>query len=451
MSKPKNESPSEKQSRLFREFIQNKRIMIVDSQATARATLAQTLVKLGANISQITLDSQFNSANGAIAENSPDILISEFDLEGGKCGLDLLAAQRKVNNQSKNSLFILITGNTSQAAVARAAEEDVDGFIIKPYTLDGLRISLMKYAMEKAYPPKYFTVIEKGKAKLATNEIDEALKYFKQAMTMEAKPSLAYFYHGLAEETKKLLTNAEKDYSKGLSFNKIHYKCMVALFDLYMSQNRNKDAYEVVRKISRCFPANPDRLATVLRLAVINEEYDDIEKYYQSFCRLDYRNEILTRYVCAALIVCGKSYLQRRANSRAIDLFKKAKATGASNPFFLKEIILNLLQFNLVKEATEFLKAYPAEHQGKADYKGLQYAVEDGNNTPSISITKGRKLLQDGVREYVVYSTLIARLLEVGHEDQADELIIDATKLWPAKGQELLLMVQELTGQKKIA
>ncbi len=109
----KLENPNEKNRRLFKEYMRNKRIMIVDSQAYSRAALTQTLIELGATLAQITLAPSFRAAEAEIAKGCPDILLSEFDLEGGACGLDLLAAQRKLNKQSRRSLFILVTSNTS--------------------------------------------------------------------------------------------------------------------------------------------------------------------------------------------------------------------------------------------------------------------------------------------------------------------------------------------------
>jgi CheY-like chemotaxis protein len=439
----KVETPAQKQQRLFKEYIRAKKITVVDSQASSRAALARTLVELGATIGQITLHSSFAAAKVTIKETCPDILLTEFDLEGGACGLDLLVSQRKANNQSKKSLFILITGNTSQAAVARAAEEDVDGYLLKPYTLDGLRMSLTKYAVEKAYPGPYTMMIEKGKEKIESKDYEDAIKIFEDAKKLDPKPALACFYQGFIDAERKILSNAEGKYRSGLDYNKIHYKCLVALFELFMGQSRNKEAYEVVRKIARYFPANPDRMAAVLRLAVINEAYEDIESYYQLFRRLDHRNETLVRYVCASLIVCGKYYLQKKAVPRAVELFDKAKTTGARNPRLLREIISSLLQYDLSSEATAFLEAYPPEFQGSPEYAALKYAVTERDLPIGQSIDMGRDLIQKGVHEYLLYFVLIRRSLQAGLSDHADQLIAEIMTAWPDKAEDIKKMVRE--------
>lgn len=443
MSNVKVETGAEKQKRLYKQYIQDKRVVIVDAQAYSRAALAQTLVDLGTPSSRIDLTRTFDEAKQLLQQRFADIVISEFDLDAGNCGLDLLHWQRSSNKESLKSLFILVTSNTSQAAVARAAEEDVDGYLLKPYTMDGLRNSIMRYAVIKAYPNEYTQMIEQGKEELAKKDIEKALEIFQKATTLDSKPALALFYHGQAEEIKKTLSNAESDYSKGLSYSRIHYKCLIGLFELFYEQSRNREAYEVVRKIAQYFPANPDRLATVLRLAVINNAYEDIEKYYQLFCKLDKRNESLIRYVCAALIVCGRYYLLKKSPSRAIELFNKAKATGARNPRLLKEIITALLEYDMVVEAEEFLKAYPPDQRGASVYFALEYLVFDRKSSLGASLGKGKELLAKGLQEPMLFEVMIKRSLEAKHDDSAEQLYEKACKLWPEQKEHFEKKYQE--------
>jgi tetratricopeptide (TPR) repeat protein len=405
--------------------------------------LQRALTELGASKDQIKLYSSFANAQTGITASCPDILLTEFDLEGGACGLDLLVSQRKANHQSKKSLFMLVTGNTSQAAVARAAEEDVDGYIIKPYSLDGLRISLMKYAVEKMTPDGYSMLIDKGKEKFDAGQMDEAFKIFAEAKMHDPKPALACFYQGLIEESRKTPNHAESNYQAGLDHNRIHYKCLVALFDLLLSQNRNKEAYDVVRRIARYFPANPERMSAVLRLAVINEAYSDIEAYYQLFKRLDHRNETLVRHICAALIVCGRYYLKKKTNSRALELFDRAKTASPRNPRVLKEIISSLLQYNLLKEANQCLSAFPADFRGTPEYAALHYAVTEREAPADISIEFGLDLIARGNCDYLVYSTLIRRSFQAGRNEDAEELLAEALSSWPEKAEELRKLAKD--------
>lgn len=92
----------------------------------------------------------------------PQIVITDFNLSN-RCGLDLLQRQREQCPDAKECLFVLITGNTSQSALAQAAEEDVYTYLLKPYTIDIFRKSIARAVEAKLTPSNYTRLINEGK------------------------------------------------------------------------------------------------------------------------------------------------------------------------------------------------------------------------------------------------------------------------------------------------
>lgn len=76
---------------------------------------------------------------------------------------------------------------------------------------------------------------------------------------------------------EKLLGNASKDYHMGLRYNEIHFKCLVSLFDILMDQKKFVEAYDIVKKIADYFPKELSRRGSVIHLAVITKNYEDME------------------------------------------------------------------------------------------------------------------------------------------------------------------------------
>ena len=330
----------------------------------------------------------------------------------------------------------MVTGNNSQTAVARAAEEDVDAYLLKPYTSAILRQQIMKTALTKISPSEYSSKLNEGKEFMKGGELDKAIASFNQAVKLDQSPALAFYYIGYVNQVKKVLDAAESNFGQGLVLNKIHYKCMVGLFDLLQDQKRYGDAYEVAKKISQYFPANPQRLTQVLKLAVFTKNYEDVERYYQVFTKIDVRNEEVVRYVCAALVVCGRYYLQQKVQSRALELFKKAAITGAGRGKTLGEIIMTLVEFHLPKEAEAYLARFPADQQNGGVYHGLKLLISDEQAGPAaggIIIGAGRGLIAKGVQDPLLYEVMIRRSLKESLRDAADSLLADASKLWPDK------------------
>lgn len=426
---------TERHLQIFGLFLSDKKIVIADSSSVSRTYIAKLLVEMGAKTTNIQLTPTFEEAETLIEKYSPKVVICDYNL-GKKCGLDLLQRQVAKDPKSDDRLFVLVTANSSQSAVAQAAEEDVDTFILKPFTADILKKTILSAAVSKLSPPPYLKAIQQGRSLIEAGKLDEAEKKMREATTLDKAPSLALAYLGQIDTIRELLSNAETKFQSGLTFNKIHYKCMAGLFDVLQAQKRHKDAYAVVKRISQYFPANPQRLTQVLKLAIMTKSYDDVETYYQSFKNIDKRNEEMVRYVCAALVVCGKYYLHRGIKSRAVELFQGAVATSGAAPRMLREIIQILLEFKLAKQAGDFLKRFAPDVQNGLDAKVSEFLIMDQTEVASRTVGFGRKLLDAGHKDPWIYKRLIARSAEAGLKSAAEDLVHEASKLWPNRRAE---------------
>lgn len=428
----------------FAKFLETKKILIADPSASARSGMYKVFNELGAKMSQVTLVNSFQQAVEQIGAVKPHIVVAEYEL-GRRCGLDLLQSQREQRPQeTKETLFIVVTSNTSQTAVARAAEEDIDAYVLKPFTVEIVRKTIMKAALLKIKPPEYVTAIEEGKKFLAEGNLDAAETMFVKATSLDRAPSLACYYVGQVKYLRQIMNQAKGSYSKGLEFNKIHYKCLVGLYELLSSQKNHAEAYEVVKKVSQYFPANPKRLTEVLRLAIINGKYEDVEKYYSIFCNIDERDETLIKYVCAALVVCGKYYLGTKLKSRALELFQKAAATGTGRVRILKEVVQALIDHGCVRESKDFLSKFPAETQAAQEYLTLRFQILNAEGNLNAIIEQGRDLLSKGLGDERSYEIMMKRSIEAKLGNAAEALYYEATGKFPAMKNELDALAKNL-------
>lgn len=443
-------SPSENSLKLFEQYISDKKIVIVDQHSSSRVGIARMLSNLGAKGPNIRTATDYEHGAKEIETCKPHIVVCDYDL-GNRSGLELIQTLKKQSPDFSQSLFIMVTGNTSQSAVSQAAEEDVDTFILKPYTIEIFRQCILKSAMAKLYPSDYIKKIDEGKKLLLDLKPAEAKAIFEEAKNMDPKPALACFYIGQSEAMIKALDQAQGSYSQGLNYNKIHYKCLTGLFDLLMAKGMTTDAYEVVKRISRYFPANPQRLSQVLRLAIMTRSYEDVERYYQSFISLDARNDELVRYICAALVVCGKYYISTNNPSRGLELFKKASVTGTGKVKILREIIMALAEHDMLKNAREYLSRFPADLQSGVDYQSMHYLVNSDSQPASLTISMGRSLISKDVSDPVIYQVLITKSIEEKYYDHAEELINDGLKKWPEQKPLFDKLRSALVAKKKSA
>ena len=416
----------------FREYLKDQSIFIVDGASASRRRLAATMVGLGAQMAKITLHASYEEAEADMKVRKPKVVICDYMI-GGRSGLDLLQTQRNAFPEGKDCLFMLVTGNTSQSAVARAAEEDIDSFILKPYTINSLTESIVSAAIGKLYPTEYRKTVEEGKALLFAGKIDESMALFEKAIGMNPKPALACFYYGQAEMLKQALADAQGSYLKGVSFNKIHYKCLVGLFELFMSQKAYREAYDVIRRVQKYFPANPKRLASVIRLAVLNEKFEDIETLYQIFKDMELREEEVTRHMVAGLIVSAQNRLRKNEKERAAESLKDASISCAGQTGFLRRIVEVLAENAISEPIQDVLNRFPPAKQKDTDYLASRYLQMNLTAAPGVSIQYGQSLIRDGHHSLSLYLTLTSRMAQSGMKDAAESLYYDGLKRFPAE------------------
>ncbi len=419
----------EKAKRFLGEYLLPRKILIVDPNGPARAGMARMLVGLGAKSSNLTLVADYEVAREVIHNDCPDVIITEYTITKGT-GLELAYEFNKFK-RNENTLFVILTANSSQSVVAQAAEEDVDIYILKPYTMNYFLETLSKAAQLKINPTDYVRKITLGKKKLAENNLEEALQYFEKAITYSTTPSLAYYYRSQIEMQKKMYDLAEKSLEEGLSFNEVHYKCLTGLFDLLLEQEKHHEAYGIVKRMA-AFPLNPKRLSKVIELAVKTAHYSDIEKYYEAFKEIESRDLETVKHICAALIVSGKKLFQRGELYKAASFLKKASISAAGRPNILLEIVFTLSINSFLPDAKEVLNRFPPETQQDYQYQVASFLISyyDGGNSWQY-VTWLRKSIEQHGNDPTLFYWIIAALNTSNKIDLADDYMARAKNKWP--------------------
>jgi CheY-like chemotaxis protein len=429
----------EEQEKVLSKYLSENQVLIIDAISSGRKNISSCLTKFGSPRSQITMAGSIHEAREEIQKSKPKVIFADFMI-GKESSLDLIQFQKAQYEKQgvKDTLFVLVTSNASQSAVAQAAEEDVDTFIIKPFSLDTMKKAVARTVYAKINPTTYMQTIEEGKQLLFEGKYRDAAETFKKAIDLDEKPTLAYFYHGQADYMAKALEAAEKSYQNGLSLNNIHYKCLVGLFDLLHGENRFDDAYEVMKKLANYFPANPNRLSSVLRLSVQTKNYDDVDAYYRIFVEIESRSDELVKYMCSALAVTGRHYLQSNSVPKAIQAFESGAISAAGRAKYLLYMIEALAEYGLVKETEPFLKRLKYAGHSGPEMATAQFITLDESTTPVDVVNRGRNLINDGIEHPAVYEKLIHNSIQAGFKDSALELAKKAMTKWPERAKQFL-------------
>jgi len=300
-----------------------------------------------------------------------------------------------------------------------------------------LRKKILEAAQEKLFPGDYKKKIEEGKRWLAEGEYDVAEECFEMAMKLDPKPALAHFYHAQVHIMREQHPIAQTDYVKGLEFVRIHYKCLVGLYDLMIEREMYAEAYSIVKKIARFFPSNPRRLAEVLKLAVRTENFNDIEGFYLHYTEMENRSEELGKHMCAALVVCGRYYLVRKKNKpRAMELFEKAAIAGKWQPRVLREIVVTLAENGIADKAGVYFNRFPFESVKSVDYAVAEFVMAKGDLSINQLVERARNVIKAGKADPVIYRIVIGELRKLKMMVDADTFYQEAIRKYPSLQRE---------------
>ena len=421
-----------KKQDLFKEFLSLGDILIADKSSASRRRLTKTLVDMGANRSRINSVAHFSEAVDFVSAKKPKLILSDYELNGGS-GFDLFKKSREEFPDEKKMVMILVTSNISQSAVAKAAEEDVDTFIIKPYTVQSLEKSLVNTVTGKLHPSEYVKTIEAGKEKMFSGNYDEAIELFEKAKALNKKPSLAMFYHGQTKYMMELMEEAEDDYKDGLAINNIHFKCQIGLYELFMKDKKYHEAYSVVKNIAKYFPANPERLKEVVRLAMITSNYIDMNIYYDIFTQLDERTADVIDYVCAGMYINGKFHFQENKIDDARAIFEKVGISCSGIAKFLTSMIKLLVENGLFDDAQKLVSRYATDPEDKGSYMIGSYIANSNSENITEVISKGLELWNNGHKDSTSMKILITSLRKDGNDKKANEYLDEAQHVWPSE------------------
>jgi len=397
---------------IFRKFIEENEVLIIDKNSSSRNRLMKIFYDLGAKRNMLHTASHLDEALEIYGSRNVGIILSEYIIGGGS-GFDLFKNIRKDHPGKKFPCLILVTSNMSQTVVAKAAEEDVDSFIIKPYTIQSIHENLLSTITFKINPPEYIKRVEEGKSFLSRAQFDEAIRIFKEAIGLNEKPSLALFYLGQANYLKRVYEGAEISYETGLNYNDLHFKCLMGLYDLYREEGKHNEAYRIVKKILEYFPTNTERFAQIIRLGILTRSFDDFDRFYDVYKDLEERDLELTKILGAGLYIAGKYYLTMGHPDRALSLFDKVAVSCFEFPQYLRSIITLLISYDMVDEAHKYLRRFPAGSMDTEDFRVSSFLITSKQITDVDQIIKlGLELFNLGFKDRDMFMTIIDLMKE---------------------------------------
>ncbi len=179
-AKGPNPLDNEEMLLVLQQSLTKKRVLIVDRHAPARDSLRLMLGALGV----ILVHGAGNSAEvlRQVKGNRFDIILSDFVLDDGRDGQQLLEELRHAHLIPLSTVYMIITSERGHTNVVALAELAPDDYLIKPFTADQLQLRLVKAIYKKHVLRHIYEQVERGALQEAIVACDRVIQQQPQFM-----------------------------------------------------------------------------------------------------------------------------------------------------------------------------------------------------------------------------------------------------------------------------
>lgn len=423
------------------QFFAGQVCLIVEPSKSFLASIQACVKSLNIESLEIVVVSKYEEAKKIIQEKKPKLLITEYDVEGYN-GLSLVEMQQAIYSDDAR-ICVVVSKNSNDSVVAEAAEEQVDSFLLKPFSPDDFQKKLKRVIDVKVSPSAYTLKIREGRELILAKEFEQAIVVLKEAKTLNDKPSLACFYLGDSFRNVNEKQKALKEFEEGRSYQPFHYKCLIGQFEILVENKDYPAAFALIPILMQNFPLTPRRLTQFFIASVFSHHFDFLPACYLHLLKLDKRSAELTQVATAAFFTGGKWFLQNDEVSKAIDLFEKGMVVMAKDIVYLGKVAHELIKTKHPQEAVRFLEhAQPAD-VGTPDYNRLAFMVERYTMSPVEYLEKSRKFGLSGDADLESYRLLVKLFAENNNSTFAEAMISKAVASYPEARNELYQILEE--------
>ncbi len=159
---------------VLQQSLSKKRVLIVDRHTPARDSLRLMLGALGVT----AVHGAGNSAEviRQVKSNRFDIIVSDFVLDDGRDGQQLLEELRHTHLIPLSTVYMIITSERSYTNVVALAELAPDDYLIKPFTAEQLQGRLLKAIYKKHVLRHIYEQVEHGALQEALAACDRVIQ-----------------------------------------------------------------------------------------------------------------------------------------------------------------------------------------------------------------------------------------------------------------------------------
>ncbi len=413
------------------EFIENKNALVVDDQRVNRNAAKAALIELGFSQKRILIEKSISHAKASIDKLKPYIILTEYQIHDD-FGLDLALMQREYVQDTDQKMFIVFTNSAEECAVADAAEEEIDAFILKPATEEKIIEYITRIVRQKINPSEYSSMLKQTKAALERKDFEKVLSFSAMAKFMADSPAMAHYYSGEAYRHKQKYDEALNSFNEGLRLKNHHYKCMTGNFYVYKDLKKVDEAYRAIAEIAKLFPLTPSLLRDAFILSIETINYKEVEHFFEKYLRQPRKPPELKHVVSHALLTGGKLLLKDGNIDKALDYLKRGAIISGRQTDYLSNVVKTLTDRKLTKECREFLAMFSHDEVSKDAIESARFRLQV-QSEPDLDqvLRRARELIFAGIEDQYIFTTACELSVKLNQTKLLESIVYKAIAVFP--------------------
>ncbi len=225
----------------------------------------------------------FEAANGFEAwkylekgEHTIDFVISDYNMPH-MSGTELLSRIR-ATPKFRDIPFLMITAETNMEIVAEAAENDVDGYMTKPFVTATLEQKIKELLKKVQNPDAQTLHLRRIRALKEKGNINGAIAEAKKAIALAGNASRPMRELGLLFLEKKDLRNAMNCFERSTENNRLDVVSYHCLGHIYYTLGKIDKAIDNYAKAMNISPRHSDRALSFADLLLGQKKIKEAEK-----------------------------------------------------------------------------------------------------------------------------------------------------------------------------
>jgi DNA-binding NarL/FixJ family response regulator len=402
-------------------------ILLVSSKTTHRAGLRKMLCDMGADNHFIEIAADYTQASERLSKSPMNILISDDDVSEKYSALDLIPLHAANNENSRDRLFILMSGDQDPFLVSQFILKGGDLIIEKPFTND-----VFAKALRKILKLKQSLSADEGLAL----DIQDALKAkdFKKA-----KESFSFFedqHSQAALFSKALIYESDLDYERAFKTYaqaiemKMDLKTLVNLVHTGVRSKNFSETGEYVEAWVKDFPIHNESVPDITRVVVFNKKFDLLDDLSETCSKTGFTDLFVRTSLAAGLIVAASDYLENQDEERAIDYALK----GIDFSGFKTSILLRGLDILVRADAQEEAEKIFKMLNSKAPYSDnpiLNIQMQEVIYPKSVVLESCMNLISKNIIDEDIFQVALNCLKSLGKD--TSELLLKAKRAYPLR------------------